>query len=140
MKYNQILGTYYATTDNAERKYAMSCLGAAPSPALKLKTLDWTVKSGDVKLQDYFYAIGSVGSTAAGVAISWKYFQDNFEYLKEKLAKASPSLMDASIMNSCSRFVTMEKASEIEDFFNTYPLIFFFLMILMDKIFSILIH
>ena len=54
----------------------MVCLGAAPSAALKLRTLDWSVKGSDVKLQDYFYAIGSVSGSAPGVALSWKYFQD----------------------------------------------------------------
>jgi hypothetical protein len=48
--------------DNAERKFAMHSLGAASSRELKLRTLDWAVKSGDVKLQDFFYPIKAVAS------------------------------------------------------------------------------
>ena len=75
-EYEKVLGTFYATTDNAEKKYAMSCLGSAPSKALKLRTLDWTVKGNDVKLQDFFYGVGSVACSSEGVALTWKYYQE----------------------------------------------------------------
>lgn len=38
------------------------------------------------------------------------------------LAKASPSLMDAVIINSVNRFCTAAKADEIEAFFKANPL------------------
>ena len=44
--------------------------------ALKLRTLDWAVKSGDIKLQDFFYPIGPVAGSVAGSALAWQYFQD----------------------------------------------------------------
>jgi hypothetical protein len=44
--------------------------------ALKLATLDWAVKSGDVKLQDFFYPIGAVAQSAQGAELAWKYFKD----------------------------------------------------------------
>jgi hypothetical protein len=44
--------------------------------ALKLRTLDWAVKSGDVKTQDFFYPIGGVASSAQGTTLAWKYFRD----------------------------------------------------------------
>eukprot|EP01035_Chromulina_nebulosa_P020946 gene20946-27148_t len=94
-EYNRILATYYATEDNQERKYALGSLGAAPDLKLKIRALDWAVKSGDVKLQDF--------------------------YVKDKLAKASPSLFSAIIGLAISRFVTNEQASEIESFFSLNP-------------------
>ena len=54
----------------------MSCLGTTCNSALKLKTLDWSIKSGDVKLQDYFYAIGGVANTVVGANIAWKYYKE----------------------------------------------------------------
>jgi puromycin-sensitive aminopeptidase len=42
--------------------------------------------------------------------------------IKEKLNKASPSLMDAVIVNCINRFCTYEKADEIEAFFAANPL------------------
>lgn len=121
-EYEKILSTFYATTDNAEKKYAMVCLGAAPTMALKRRTLEWSVKGGDVKLQDYFYAIGSVAGSARGTKLAWEFFQENLEFIKSKLSKASPSLLDAAIAHSCGRFVTVERADEIETFFKEHPL------------------
>jgi puromycin-sensitive aminopeptidase len=42
--------------------------------------------------------------------------------IKQMLAKASPSLMDAVIVNCISRFCTAERADEIEAYFNSHPL------------------
>lgn len=121
-EYDRILATFYDTEDNAERKYAMSSLGSTKDLALKTRTLDWAVKSGDVKLQDFFYAIGSVAGDAAGTALSWQYLKDNFQHIKEMLAKASPSLMDAVIMFTCGKFCTYALADELEAFFEKNPL------------------
>lgn len=46
----------------------------------------------------------------------------NLELFKAKLDKASPSLMDAVIVNSINGFCTLERAKEIEDFFAANPL------------------
>ena len=75
-----------------------------------------------MKLQDFFYPIRSVASNRAGSDQAWKYFQENFELIKTNLSKASPSLMDAVIVNSVSRFCTQERAVEIENFFKGSPL------------------
>ena len=49
--------------------------------------------SGDVKLQDIYFPIGSVSSTSSeGCAIAWTYYKDNFDYIKEKLSKAFPGV------------------------------------------------
>ena len=51
-------------------------LGATSSPSLKLATLDWALKSGDVKLQDIFSPIGTVSGSPEGCSMAWTYFQD----------------------------------------------------------------
>ena len=55
--------------------YALMSLGATPSEELKRRTLDWAVRSGEVKLQDFFYAISSVAGSAAGSRLAWDYFK-----------------------------------------------------------------
>ncbi len=65
-EYNRVLKSYHDTEDNQERKYAMFSLGSTNHEILRLKTLDWAVKSGDIKLQDIFYPIGSVACNVAG--------------------------------------------------------------------------
>jgi hypothetical protein len=54
----------------------MFTLGATRNRALKQRTLDWAVKSGQVKLQDTFYPIGSVTGTTEGAELAWRYFQE----------------------------------------------------------------
>ena len=120
-EYERILATYFATDNNAERKYVLNSLGATKDPALKARTLDWTCKSGDVKTQDFFYAIGPVGDSPAGAKQTWAYFQENIEFFKEKLSKASPSLLAAVVVYSV-HFCSLERAAEVEAFFEKNPL------------------
>jgi puromycin-sensitive aminopeptidase len=122
-EYERVKATYYATEDNVERKYAMNSLGATRLPHLQRATLDWALKSGDVKMQDCFYPVGAVASSSkAGSALAWQYYRENFAAWQALLAKASPSLMDATIVYSTQRSCTAAKADEIEAFFAAHPL------------------
>jgi puromycin-sensitive aminopeptidase len=120
-EYERILATFYSTEDNAEKKYAMVSLGSTEDLKLKTRTLDWSIKSGDVKLQDFFYPIGPVGSNKEGAQLAWTYFTENMVLIEEKLKSASPSLFDAVIVNSCSGFCTLARADEVEMFFKENP-------------------
>merc|ERR1712070_766199 len=100
----------------------MNTLGATLNLDLKKRTLDWGIKSGEVKLQDCFYPIHAVTNTNEGGELAWSYYKENFELIKEKLAKASSSLMDAMIVYSTTRFCTASKADEIAEFFKVNPL------------------
>jgi len=120
-EYDATKAYYYKAKDNAERKHVLNTLGQTPDPKLQLATLDWTT-SGEVKLQDFFYAMGSVGrSGKQGREIAWQYFQDNHKRLSEMLANASPSLMDAVIVFCSGGFCSEAKADEIEAFFKEHP-------------------
>jgi puromycin-sensitive aminopeptidase len=44
------------------------------------------------------------------------------ELIKQKLDKASPSLMDAVIVNCINGFCTLDRAQEIEDYFVANPM------------------
>ena len=90
--------------------------------AAKTKTLDWAL-SGDVKLQDFFYPMGSVsGSSKEGLALSWAFLKDNLKTIKDKIGKASSALMDACIVSCCGSFCTDEDADMVEEFFKANPL------------------
>jgi hypothetical protein len=83
--------------------------------------MEWSI-SGDIKLQDFFYAMGSVGrSKRIGREIAWKFYQDNFGKIKSMIANASSSLMDACIVMCAGGFCTYQKADEIDAFFATNP-------------------
>ena len=121
-EYEQVLAYFDTATDSAERKHVLHSLGATPDSKLKRRTLDWTI-SGKIKLQDFFYPMGSVGrSSKEGREISWQFFQGNFHRIKSMIDKASPSLMDACIVSCCGAFCSEERADEIDAFFKAHPL------------------
>lgn len=121
-EYEQILSYFDTASDNAERKHVLSSLGSTPDAGLKTRTMEWTT-SGAVKLQDFFYAMGSVGrSSKEGREISWKFYQDNFEKLQQMIGKGSASLMDACIVSCAGGFCSAAKADEIDAFFEKHPL------------------
>jgi len=122
-EYDTMKAYFYTAQDNAERKLVLNTLGNISDEKLKIATLDWTT-SGEIKLQDFFYAIGSVSSSGKeGRETAWKYFQNHHKRLKGMVATASSSLMGAVITFSAGRFVTLEKVEEVEKFFqeNDYP-------------------
>jgi len=122
-EYDATKAYYSIAENNAERKLVLNTLGSISDEKLKIATLDWTT-SGEIKLQDFFYAIGSVSSSGKeGREIAWDYFQKHHERLQNMVSTANSSLMDAVITYSSGRFVTLEKVEEVEKFFqeNKYP-------------------
>jgi len=121
-EYNDVKSYFFKADNNAERKHVLSALGSTPDPALKLAAMEWST-SGEIKLQDFFYLMGSVGrSKKVGRDIAWQYYQDNFEKIKAMIGKASSSLMDACIVMCAGGYTTAEKADEIDAFFASHPL------------------
>jgi len=67
--------------------------------------------------------MGSVGhSSREGAEIGWQFFQDKFDEIRGMVGKANPSLLDACIVNCAGGFCSVEKADEIEAFFDAHPL------------------
>jgi puromycin-sensitive aminopeptidase len=120
-EYDEIKSYFYTADNTAEKKHVLNSIGSIPDPKLKLATMEWSI-SGDIKLQDFFYAMGSVGrSKRVGREIAWKFFQDNFVKIKGMIEKASSSLMDACIVMCAGGFCTNDKADEIDAFFAGNP-------------------
>lgn len=120
-EYDTVKNYFYQAKDNAERKHVLHTLGSIPDPKLKIATMDWTT-SGEVKLQDFFYAMGSVGrSGKVGREVSWQYFQDHHERVSTMLKGAVPAMMDAVIVYCAGGFCSIEKADEITTFFKEHP-------------------
>ena len=107
------------TQTNKLNVYA--ALGYVRSPALKKATLDWTL-TDKLKTQDFFYPIGAVrSSNSDGQEIAWTWIQTNFPKCKERLAKASPSLLASVINQACAGNVAASRAEEIEKLYGAIP-------------------
>ncbi|CAN0362558.1 unnamed protein product [Ascophyllum nodosum] len=120
-EFEQLMELLEKCGTQAERKMIYSSIGSCPTEALKKKVLNWAVSS--VKLQDFFYPLGSVASSSKlGQELAWKFFQEKFETIKAMLAKASPSLMNAVIISCCGGFTDDEKMKEVKKFFEDHPM------------------
>uniref|UniRef100_A0A7S4NEL5 Aminopeptidase n=1 Tax=Odontella aurita TaxID=265563 RepID=A0A7S4NEL5_9STRA len=119
-EYDHVKSYYASASDNAERKHVLASLGHAPSDSLKRATMEWST-SGEIKVQDFFYAMGSVGrSSKRGREISWEYLKAQIERMEDMIGKGSPSLMDACVVSCAGAFCSREKADEIETFFKEH--------------------
>jgi puromycin-sensitive aminopeptidase len=120
-EYEKVLATYYATTEDAKRKWALTTLGASQSPELKLRCMEWSI-SGDVKLQDCYTPMNSVSSSDhIGANIAWKFYKDNIERIKSMLSTSIPWTMNSIILSCCSKFHTFDMANDIKTFFELNP-------------------
>jgi len=121
-EFNEVLAYYENAELASEKQSVLTSMGFISSAHLKKKVLEWTM-SDKVKIQDFFYPMGSVAqSNGSGLNISWEFFQSQLPAIKEKLKTATPMLMDAVILFCCSGFSTDEKAEEIQAFFEANPL------------------
>jgi len=83
--------------------------------------MEWAI-SGEIKLQDFFYPMGSVRSSSReGRDVAWAFLQNNFKAIKAMIGTANASLMDAVIVSCAGGFCSNEKADEIEQFFKENP-------------------
>ncbi|CAE7591030.1 NPEPPS, partial [Symbiodinium sp. CCMP2456] len=99
---------------NIEKKHVYVTIGQTAEMSLKKDVLEWVV-SGDIKIQDFFYPLGSVASSSKeAAAMTWEFYKANFEKIWNMCKTASPSLMDAMITFSARSFCTSEAAAEVE--------------------------
>lgn len=121
-EYDDVKAYFGQTSDNAEKKHVLGSLGYASDPKLKQSTLEWTI-SGEIKLQDFFYPMGSVRtSSLEGREIAWTFYKNNIKAVKDMIGNANSSLMDAVIVSCGGGFCSTEKADEIEEFFKANPM------------------
>uniref|UniRef100_A0A7S4F5X8 Aminopeptidase n=2 Tax=Chrysotila carterae TaxID=13221 RepID=A0A7S4F5X8_CHRCT len=107
---------------NEEKKSTLMGLGAAPTPELRTRALEFAI-SGKVKLQDFFYVSLSMHrASAAGKAQTWEFFKQNMSRYTAMTDKATSSILDAIIIGAISGFATEAKAAEVRDFFGANPL------------------
>jgi hypothetical protein len=99
--------------DQGLRLDLYAALGSVRDVSCKKETLEFAL-SEKVKIQDFFYPIGSVRRSKDGSEIAWKWINANFDKCRKRVEKANPSLLAAVIRESCAGSVSETRASEIE--------------------------
>ena len=69
-----------------------------------------------MRAQDSVHLIGSVARNRAGRDLAWQFFKDNFAMLKSRYESG---FLLSHLVKSCSeKFVSVERAAEVESFFS----------------------
>lgn len=105
----------------AEKKDVYAALGFTKDVKDKRAVLDWAT-SGAIKLQDFFYPMASVSASGGeGAELAFQYMKEEFPRIHGMIKKASPSLIMGVISYCCAGFASVERADEIEAFFQANP-------------------
>jgi aminopeptidase N len=109
------------TCSQTNKLNVYAALGYVRNSTLKQATLDWTLTE-KLKTQDFFYPVGAVrASNTEGQEIAWTWIRENFPKCKERLAKASPSLLASVVNQACAGNVSTARADEIEKVYGSIP-------------------
>jgi len=121
-EYEALRKLHTTAATNLEKTHVYNAIGYTRDMAKKKEILEWAI-SGEIKIQDFFYAIGSVASSSKdSVSLCWSFFKDNFDRVQGLVKTANPSLMDAVIEFSTRGFCSATAADEIDTFFKEHPL------------------
>jgi len=113
--YSKIMGAFKKMESNQEMKQVYQSVGSTGEARLKMEALKWSI-SGEIKIQDFFYIIASVGqSSKSGLDMVWAFLQSDFETIYGMVKDAS-SILDAVIRVCTAGNCTTKVADEIEKF------------------------
>ena len=100
-EFNTVMQQYVGASNDETRRWGLATLGYASTPALKAKVLDWSI-SGDVKLQDCYSPMLSVGSSGLeGANLTWSWFKDQFNKIKDFAGNGNAWMLQA-VIASCT--------------------------------------
>jgi puromycin-sensitive aminopeptidase len=119
-QYEQLLGLYRKETAPHNRQAQLVMLGRFRQPELAKRTLELSLDTNVVKLQDMVYAISGVCRTRENRELGWKFIQDNWGELVKRFGDGG-HMLDRFPGLAGGSFATHEKAKEVADFFAAHP-------------------
>eukprot|EP00929_Paragymnodinium_shiwhaense_P008960 TRINITY_DN112969_c0_g1_i1.p1 TRINITY_DN112969_c0_g1~~TRINITY_DN112969_c0_g1_i1.p1 ORF type:complete len:894 (-),score=232.14 TRINITY_DN112969_c0_g1_i1:141-2822(-) len=121
-EYSKLLDAYKTMETNQDKKQVYQAVGYSKESRQKKAALMWSI-SGDIKIQDFFYVMGSVrASSKEGLHMAWEFLQNEFEAIRKMTKDASPSIMDGVIQSCINGYASAKVADDIETFFEKNPL------------------
>jgi len=115
--YNELVSLFNKTDLHEERVRIQSVLGAAPSSALRSKTLDFAV-SDKVRSNDTPFVIAAVSHSGwQGRGETWQFVKNNYPLWLERYTGGF--LFKRLIGECCSSFSDTKMYEDIQEFFQT---------------------
>jgi len=119
--FRNLMSAFKKVPANVDERHIMGAIGFTEDLRLKEEALKWSI-SGEIKIQDFFFIMGSVSaSSASGLDLTWGFLQQHVEEIRAMVKSASPSLMDAVISYCSGGFCSAAKADEVQRFFEAKP-------------------
>jgi puromycin-sensitive aminopeptidase len=111
----------YRTTDSVEEKRrCLSVLGFVPDQKLINQFLDF-ILSDEVRKNEVTLALSSVGINPNGRYLAWEFVKRKWDDLYKMFGEGQ-FLLPGIIECSTQRFVTLEDAEDVLQFFETHPI------------------
>jgi len=85
--YEQIVNLYRTSTFGEEKRKALTALGRVSETHLREKTWAFAL-GGEVRMQDCFWPIMSLGTSQQGANYVWNKFKDQYDYLHARYGVA----------------------------------------------------
>ena len=114
-EWDALLARYYSAPTADEKNTCLRSLGRAKDPKLIKKTLDLAL-GGEIKMQDIYMPIGSLGTTPEGIERRWEWMGANWDELVQKLPPSMTML--SSVVSICAAgFTSDAQLARVEKFF-----------------------
>jgi aminopeptidase N len=100
---------------------SLYAVGSTRDVSLIEQTLEWGFKSGEVRTQDIHSVLASCSQTGPGKVATFNAVKQNWDLIVERYGNAG--FLGRSVVDySSGGFVTLEKATEVEEFYKTHTM------------------
>jgi len=117
---NHLINLYRTTGSVDEKNRILRLLVVSSNAAVTTKALEFSL-AGEVRDQDLFLFFPKLGSVQHGPKIGWEFLQNNWDTYNKRLAHGG-HLLPRIIEFATNSFNSVDKAKEIEVFFEAHPL------------------
>ncbi|XP_058786056.1 aminopeptidase M1-like isoform X2 [Vicia villosa] len=114
--YESLLKVYRETVLSAEKTRILGSLSSSSDPDLILEVLNFMLSS-EVQIQD---APHGLGVNREGRDVVWAWLKENWEHISKTYG--SGFLITRFVSATVSPFASLEKAKEVEEFFDSHPM------------------
>ncbi|CAK8568446.1 unnamed protein product [Lathyrus sativus] len=114
--YESLLKVYRETDLSQEKTRILGSLSSSSDPDLILEVLNFMLSS-EVRSQD---AVFGLGVNREGRDVAWAWLKENWEHITKTYG--SGFLITRFVSATVSPFTSLEKAKEVEEFFDSHPM------------------
>jgi aminopeptidase N len=113
----KVMQSLYEKPDNTpeEKIRTLRCLGYSSNPKLLSQYLDYALKSGKVREQDFYICVNVAFSCPDGRDLTWNFIKTHWEVISQRFA--GQIMLLSRFISPASNFTSEEKAKECERFF-----------------------